>query len=680
MAINEYNAALGGIKTIASGVTSGISKVKSLISDPGKSASAIRDKYLNGFLGDTTQFTPSVFPRLFDEPTYLTFKIEFNTDTLRNIFSISELMGGGFSYDYLPEPLLSGEKVNASTIENDKPITKGFETYSTESYLRYTLGETKRADMLRQLIDEINDIQNNYPYYFTSISGLDALAKVDPKKGIRLPDNTKITIKCMEGLDLKITQLMQLYRKIAWDDVYQRWILPDMMRFFNLKIYISEMRLFHSSSVSLARSTHGKLYDFAGSYNSTIVDKNQLGSTGSILNTAGTILSRVSAVSERLLNENNGFNQVVGAVGNTFETATGIYSDIVTTFSRMCNNAINDVMPTICFDCHMCEFDIENTLKHISDLSSSNRKDSPTPSIVINVGQVEEVQMYPLNGDLGKDDSNDVYVIDLTKTHMKAAYISDDDLMRENTIMGGKNYADQNGLLNDAFSVALPMKRINSKMVNMKEDSYSKDGESREAAARSLLIGSANVVDVYGNDSNDARSRATHMTNDERTKMGINNPTEGVPRSLANDAKYNGNPNKINVAGRSKSTSTEPIPGMGKLLDNYDAMTLSAATRTLERVRQSILNNDMVSSSNLNEDEKDRLRNELYKNILLDIATSPATASGLREMAGVILSSSGERDLSSTAVDGNFQHTPINNTEPTSTATQPRNKSTKQFN
>ena len=61
-------------------------------------------------------------------------------------------------------------------------------------------------------------------------------------------DNNKLTIKCLEGLDQKITQLMQLYRKAAWDDVYQRWILPDMMRFFTMRIYVSEMKLFHTMS------------------------------------------------------------------------------------------------------------------------------------------------------------------------------------------------------------------------------------------------------------------------------------------------------------------------------------------------------------------------------------------------------------------------------------------------
>jgi hypothetical protein len=41
-----------------------------------------------------------------------------------------------------------------------------------------------------------------------------------------------------------------LYRKIAWDDTYQRWVLPDMMRYFTLKILIAEFRTFHMSTGS----------------------------------------------------------------------------------------------------------------------------------------------------------------------------------------------------------------------------------------------------------------------------------------------------------------------------------------------------------------------------------------------------------------------------------------------
>jgi hypothetical protein len=45
---------------------------------------------------------------------------------------------------------------------------------------------------------------------------------------------------------MKIRTLMELYKKAAWDEVYQRWILPENYRQFKLIIYVFERRTFHS--------------------------------------------------------------------------------------------------------------------------------------------------------------------------------------------------------------------------------------------------------------------------------------------------------------------------------------------------------------------------------------------------------------------------------------------------
>jgi hypothetical protein len=43
---------------------------------------------------------------------------------------------------------------------------------------------------------------------------------------------------------LKVKTLLQLYRKAAWDDAWQRWILPENMRQFKMIIYVFERRMF----------------------------------------------------------------------------------------------------------------------------------------------------------------------------------------------------------------------------------------------------------------------------------------------------------------------------------------------------------------------------------------------------------------------------------------------------
>ena len=166
--------------------------------------------------------------KTFDEPTYLTFRVEFlpmNT----NMESTN--------YDRMPMPLFSLSDEDIDVRNN----------YSAISYLKDS-NEVGRAQMMASFINGWNIVQNNFQWYFQGISNLNDLFAVDPKRGIRISTEGKVTMSMLEGLDWRITHLLNLYRKIAWDDVYQRWMLPDMMRYFAMNIYITEFRSFHQSS------------------------------------------------------------------------------------------------------------------------------------------------------------------------------------------------------------------------------------------------------------------------------------------------------------------------------------------------------------------------------------------------------------------------------------------------
>ena len=170
--------------------------------------------------------------KTFDEPTYLTFRLGF-----RPANTNLELT----NYDKMPHPLFERAE------PQDDINARNF--YSTRQFLR-DANEFVREKMLLEFIDKWNVVQNNYQWYFQSISGIDSLLKKKKKRGIRVSKDGKVTIKMFEGLDWKIIHLLNLYRKIAWDDVYQRWILPDMMRYFMMDIYITEFRTFHQSTLT----------------------------------------------------------------------------------------------------------------------------------------------------------------------------------------------------------------------------------------------------------------------------------------------------------------------------------------------------------------------------------------------------------------------------------------------
>ena len=409
-----YGNILSSVGNIAGSAGSIIKKIKSL-SGKEMSVGAIRDYNTNGFLAQNSLFIPEFFARAFDEPTYLSFRVEFmfndpemairntaynnqgiNDSAIRTAFY-------GQMYDYMPEPFLNDFFTRDGKGAMTPTDTSVGILYSTENYLDFNLGDHGRAMLLHTFKRALKDIQENFPYYFTSLSGIDTLTSINPEEGIRVKEG-EIILECMEGLDLKITQLLQLYRKIVWDDVYQRWALPDMMRFFGMRIYVSEIRLF--SDVKKENDSPEALdFSDAGIRNMTYRGQAESGGGGflGLVNKGASILGSATAVSQSFLGTKSVITKALNYTSGTVNTALGAYNSIAGALNQLeyCNNAINEVMPTLCFECHMCEFDIKDTLSHIADLSSSNKDtSSPKPKIKIKVGQVREKQSYPLNATL----------------------------------------------------------------------------------------------------------------------------------------------------------------------------------------------------------------------------------------------------------------------------------------
>jgi hypothetical protein len=343
------------------------------------------------------------FSNKYDEPTYLTFRIDF--DFMNTSY--------GDSYNEVPHALLN--IVTKDFVVNGQPNTQDpliksisasdyhyiindndFDVYSKNSenakysaynYLMYSLGESLRAKMLLQFKMGLYDLVKYCPYYFTSIEGVGNLMKVNTSSGVRIPsDSGTITIKCEDALDMRVTQIMNLYRKVAWDDVYQRWILPDIMRYFKMYIYITEIRVFHTtpSSNSITNNINGSV--------DSVVPSEFLSEARNLENPS------IPGISTGILN-------------------TGDF--------ELINNAMNDIMPTIKLECSMCEFDMSDVMSHINTLSSSKGGEPIKPTIKIKVGNVKEVQVYGLDKNFGNRGISNVY------SHI----ISDNVLRRQNIIV-----------------------------------------------------------------------------------------------------------------------------------------------------------------------------------------------------------------------------------------------------
>ena len=237
------------------------------------------------YYGNTDRYKvqSEVFKNGYEDPTYLTFRVEFGewgaSVLHRNTFT---MQGGRVldvlhqDYDQLPNGLLDLHFMEETLLNNTFDVSTNGETqkkfvstnyyafnnqryYNAYNYLLQR-NEDARAEYLKAFIIGLYEIQRDHPYLFQSISGLDALSAFTPESGQRLAKDTFVTIECIEGLSLKIKTLLQLYRKAAWDDAWQRWVLPLNMRQFKMIIYVFERRIFQhvqqANPISGLKSQH----------------------------------------------------------------------------------------------------------------------------------------------------------------------------------------------------------------------------------------------------------------------------------------------------------------------------------------------------------------------------------------------------------------------------------------
>ena len=300
-----------------------------------------------GFLDPYNGLYDGHFQHKLDEPTYLSFSIDFGNflraylpgNWTADLFSYT-------NYDELPQALFCPPS-------NDTEDWNAREQYCAYTYL-LDRDEKLRAGMLEEFLIGWDELQKDFQYYFQEISGLDSLLKVDPKSGIRVKEG-KIKIKCLEGLDLKVKYLLNLYRKIAWDDTYQRWILPDIYRYFNMYIYITEIRQFHQSNLD-------------GSY---------------VYNPESLTSDTKKAGKKKLFDFNYNLK---GILGGSQQSSSG---------EQLILSVIDDMLPTIRIKCNMCEFVLDSWL---NDSYSINNDKAEETTFEISVKNIDVDQQYKLNG------------------------------------------------------------------------------------------------------------------------------------------------------------------------------------------------------------------------------------------------------------------------------------------
>ena len=193
----------------------------------------------------------------------------------------------------------------------------------------------------RELLRSIN---HDTPYYFQSLDGLADLWKIDKTEFNSYRGKDKVlTISCLEGIDMKITALADLYRKMSFDAYHMRELLPENLRFFNVDIRVAEMRKFH------------KIMDVA--------------------------------------NPSINTEQVNGNANTE-------------TFKHQQFEAISDLISVIVFRLEHCEFDFEDSFPAEDALSVGSDLVMAKQRIKIKVGKIREQNQYKLLDLILQDDRN----------------------------------------------------------------------------------------------------------------------------------------------------------------------------------------------------------------------------------------------------------------------------------
>ena len=130
--------------------------------------------------------------------------------------------------------------------------SNGKSSYTEKDYWKYTTawtylklnGEDERADLLKNFVELLSNINSESPWYFQQIEGLsEALDRAQTMKSdfIFEEGRKKITLKCLQdAYDDRISTLLDLYKAIVWSWQTKRVILPANLRKFDMGIYIFE--------------------------------------------------------------------------------------------------------------------------------------------------------------------------------------------------------------------------------------------------------------------------------------------------------------------------------------------------------------------------------------------------------------------------------------------------------
>jgi len=250
-----------------------------------------------------------------------------------------------FNFDQADSGLLWGAAVDSAPPTN---TALGFLT---------SIGDGQRAYYLKQFLRILHGINNQTPWFFQNLTGLKDAWKHDLSIPL-IKEDTKLEIECLESIDLRMTALIDLYRKACFDWKYRREVVPKNLRQFSMSVYVYEQRWISNPNAQAFadfRDDNGK---FTGLADAAKTFKSK----------AATFAADLTGMNE-ILNDppNPNVNIVEGVPMSTTRNL---------------------------FHFDFCEFDPTESAGHLESLSHADPGDGIKQKLTIKYQAVEEVNMY----------------------------------------------------------------------------------------------------------------------------------------------------------------------------------------------------------------------------------------------------------------------------------------------
>lgn len=112
------------------------------------------------------------------------------------------------------------------------------------AFLRDVYGDEARAQKLEQFIKYLKKINLEMPWFWQSITGLEAAHTYGAIKDPYGYADAKIEIDCLETLDFTIAGIFDLYKNVVLDTNRYVEVLPGNLRKFTVYVHVQEIRNF----------------------------------------------------------------------------------------------------------------------------------------------------------------------------------------------------------------------------------------------------------------------------------------------------------------------------------------------------------------------------------------------------------------------------------------------------